>query len=247
MVIAAVAVGAGVVGWGWLNFRNTTTPVSISDLIEGFDEIAGTTLAVEGLAEPGVYEYTTSGSERIDVLTKPERTYPPASAVIVRPQGCGMRVEWRPVEERVEWWEMCVVDGGIALSRYGGVHEFFGTRDERTVECSGGTWLLPPADAEPVTVSTCTGGAMVHERTVTVVGPATVDVGGERVRGIEVRIDIITSGNATGKGTTTLVLSPRGMPLSWAEDSIGRSASPIGDVTQTETFRLTQVSLRPAG
>lgn len=245
LLVGVLAAATGLGGWVWSTFRTTTTPVSIADLIENFDDIAGDILAVEGLADPGVYVYATSGSEKIDALTAPERRYPLESALVVTASGCGVRVEWRPVEERVEWWELCAVDGGVALVRYGGVHEFFGTRDERTLQCPVGTWLLPPRTAVPVTVSRCDGGGMAHVRTLEVIGPASVDVGGTPTTGIEVRIATLTSGTATGEGTTRLVLSPRGLPLLWEEDSTGRSDTPIGIVTQREKFRLALASLEP--
>lgn len=240
-----LAVAAGFGGWMWSTFGTTTTPVSIADLIEGFDEIAGNVLEVEGLADPGVYVYSTSGSERIDALTAPERRYPAESAIVVTASGCGVRVEWRPVEERVEWWELCAIEGGVALARYGGVHEFFGTRDERSLECPTGTWLLPPRDAVPVTVAMCEGSGMTHERTLQVAGPATLDIDGVATTGIEVRIVTVTAGTAVGQGVARLVLTPRGLPLLWEEDSTGRSDTAIGTVTQVERFRLVLESLVP--
>lgn len=245
LVVALATLVGGVLAWGWFTLRTTTTPVSIAELIEGFDDVAGDVLEVEGLAEPGVYVYETRGSEKIDALTAPERTYPDESALVVTPSGCGVRVQWKPVEERIEWWELCAQDGGIALVRYGGVHEFFGTRDERSLECSAGTWLLPPREAPPVTESVCRSAGMTHVRTLEVRGPASVEVAGALEEGIEVRIDIVTSGNASGEGTTTLLLTPRGLPLVWQDDSTGRSDSPIGLVTQVESFRLRLLSLAP--
>lgn len=245
LLVAVLAVVIGLGGWVWSTFRTTTTPVSIADLIDGFDDVAGDILAVEGLPDPGVYVYATSGSEKIDALTAPERRYPDESALVVTASGCGVRVEWRPVEERVEWWELCAADGGVALVRYGGVHEFFGTRDERTLECPVGTWLLPPRDVAPVTVVRCDGAGMTHVRTLEVTGTVMQDIGGIPTTGIEVSVGIVTSGTATGEGVTRLVLSPRGLPLLWEEDSTGRSDTPIGLVTQRETFRLALESLEP--
>lgn len=245
MVVGAlIVVGAGY--WGLHRWRDSTTAVDVdaaaaqfADLFgEGFDGIAG-------LPSPGVYRYATRGGEGIDILTKPRHWYPAESAIVVTPAGCGVRVEWMPLRERSEWWQMCLVGGGIEVVSYGGVHEFFNNRDDRTMGCAVTQWLVPPPEASLTSEFACTGSGLVHEWSTRVIGRATVRVDGEPVDGMRIRSTIVTKGDATGTTTRELVLSTTGLPLWWSETTEGGSDSPLGKVHHDEDFVLTLMSLEP--
>lgn len=237
----------GLIGWWTLGkWRDSSTAVDIDGAVEEFrdlydDDFTG----AAGLPAPGVYRYTTIGGEGIDVLTKPRHDYPSESAIVISPSGCGVRVEWMPLEERNEWWEMCPVDGGIAIETYGGVHEFFGNRDQRTLTCDSRHWLVPPPQGEVIARFRCTGTNLVHEWSREVVGRVSVVVGGEVVEAVDIRSEIITKGDATGTTIRELVVAANGLPLSWTERTTGRSDSPLGTVNHDEEFVLELRGLSP--
>lgn len=246
MALAGVAVVAGSAWWGLARWHDSSTAVEVDAAVERFADLFGDGFAgIEGLPEPGVYRYVTAGSEGIDILSKPRHAYPAESAIVVSPSGCGVRVEWMPLEERSEWWEMCLADGGIEITRYGGMHEFFGNRDERTLSCDTTHWLVPAPEESLTAYFRCTGSRLVHEWSWEVVGRTSVAVGGRDIDGIRVRARIVTGGEATGTTVRELVLSETGLPLLWEETTDGASDSPLGAVNHDEKFTLALASLSP--
>lgn len=241
-----VALVAGSAWWGLSRWRDTSTTVEVDAAVEQFaDLFGGGFTGIDGLPQPGVYRYVTTGSEGIDILSKPRHDYPTESAIVISPSQCGVRVEWMPLEERSEWWEMCLADGGIEITRYGGMHEFFGNRDERTLTCERTHWLVP-APEEPVSAYfRCTGTRLVHEWSWEVLGRTTMTVDGEDVDGVRVRARIVTGGEATGTTVREMVLSETGLPLLWEETTDGASDSPLGAVNHDERFTLMLASLVP--
>jgi len=252
-VLAGVAVlAAAVVFAVTVIFDNTRTPIPVAEALDNFrgegsenvdgdSEVDGT-----GLLASGVYSYVTVGQESVKTFLSTTRDYPEESAITVTPAGCGVRMEWTPLRERTEFIEVCRVNGGIALIRYGGVHEFFGLRDEYFVDCPEGTWLVPPMGMTDMKPVTCKGGDMRHDRTSTVVGTRLVTVDGVEVEGTEVATEIITSGAINGKTITTKVIGENGALLFWGDEVDGFSKSAVGDVNYTESFTITIASLLPA-
>jgi hypothetical protein len=198
------------------------------------------------LAAPGVYRMTTTGRESIDVLGGASHEYPAETPLVVRRSGCGVRVEWTPLVERTEWWEMCLVDGGIALVRYGGIHEFFGQRDEHTVECPDRSWLIPPPQTATTWEQTCSGSGLVEVRRFTIGAPVTVTVAGAPMRALRVDMTSSTSGAVDSAGTRSLLLTENGLPLSWSENALGSSDTVAGTAVYRETLELVLVSTSPA-
>lgn len=242
------AVGIIVVAGTWFvdRLQNSTTPVTLTDLLEEMDQTPGQSLTRDGLPVPGVYRYATVGGEGIDALTKPSRIYPAETAVVVTNFGCGVKVEWKPLQERSEWWEMCIDGGGIAVASYGGTHEFFGNRDERTLVCPEMTWLVPPPGGPSEQAASCEGSGIRHDRvTRWSVSSATLADGTE-MAGVGSTMEFATSGGARGNSTRTLVLTSRGLPLYWADSVAGQSDSVVGTVNHDETFTLVLVSPDPA-
>lgn len=243
VVGVALVVGAG--AWVADRLQNPSTAVSLEDLLQDLDATPGQSLTRDGLPAPGVYRYATVGGEEIDALSKPSRLYPTETAIVVTNYGCGVRVQWRPLQERTEWWEMCIRDGGIVVASYGGTHEFFGNRDERTLMCPASTWLVPPPAGPVRQISACEGSGIRHDRETTWEVAATRTLEGEQVPGIGSIMEFTTSGDARGTSVRRLVLTSRGLPLSWSDTVVGQSDSVIGTVTHNESFTLTLVSLRP--
>jgi hypothetical protein len=246
VLVAAVVFAVTVI------FDNTRTPIPVAEAIDNFrgeaSENADGDSESDGtdLLANGVYSYDTVGRESVQTFLSTSRDYPEESAITVTPAGCGVRMEWAPLRERTEFIEVCRVDGGIALIRYGGVHEFFGMRDEYFVDCPEDTWLLPPAGMTDMKPVTCTGGDMRHDRTSTVVGTRLITVDGVEVEGIEVLTEIITSGAINGKTTTTKVIGENGILLFWGDEVDGFSKSAVGDVNYTESFTISIKSLLPS-
>jgi hypothetical protein len=207
-----------------------------------------TTTAVVAPPMPavGVYRVASSGSEGIDVLDKPTHIYPAESALVVTATPCGRRFEWMPLEERREWFEVCLDAGGVRLVRYGGFHTFYGQDDERSQECGDDAWLVPPDGAiGPMVAATCAGSGIVDERTVTVVRRDTVVLDGVSVPVTVVRTVIVGTGSTRGDSTRELWLTDGGLPVVWIDDVTGISDSAVGMVNYLEQMELRLVSLEP--
>jgi hypothetical protein len=269
-----IVVVVGTFAWG--RWSTSTTPLSIDEVVAevgssvpaGSTSIApstsmGAAVSPPSLVEPsapsapsattvpavspGVYRYLTNGQEGIDALSRPVRAYPAASAVIVSPSGCGMRVEWRPLEERREWFEICPEQGGWRLVQYGSFHSFFGTDDERSVICPDDAWLVAPG-SEPgdAGVATCAGSGLVDVRTSTFRRRDVATVDGSQVEVVVVDVAVVTSGATTGTSTRELWLAPDGLPVVWSDEVSGASESVVGMVNYDERFTLRVASLEPA-
>lgn len=207
-----------------------------------------TTTAVVAPSMPavGVYRVASSGSEGIDVLDKPTHVYPAESALVVTATACGRRYEWMPLEERREWFEVCLDEGGVRLVRYGGFHTFYGQDDERSQECGDDAWLVPPGAAPGVTfTATCTGSGIVDERTVTVVRRDTVVLDGVSVPVTVVRTVIVGTGSTRGDSTRELWLTDGGLPVVWIDDVTGISDSAVGMVNYREQVEVRLAALEP--
>lgn len=269
LVAAVPVIVAG--RWAQVRFGNSTSPITIDAALDRFRSTTtsaatehpgatpapGVTAAPAPTTEvpggrtalplPGVYRYATLGREGIDALTRPTHEYPAETAVVVEPAGCGVRVSWTPLLERTEWWEMCLVDGGLALVRYGGTHEFFGQRDERTLECPSEAWLVPPAAAGIDTWTvTCSGSGMVDVRTTTT-SPVVVEIDGEEVEAVRVDTTVDTTGDTTSVSSRTLLLAADGVVVGWHDEVLGHSDSEVGIVEYTEEVDLVVRSLDPVG
>jgi hypothetical protein len=225
-----------------------TTGVTSVDPVEATVVSQGpTTVAVAApMPAVGVYRVTSSGSEGIDVLDKPTHLYPAESALVVTATPCGRRFEWLPLEERREWFEVCLDEGGVRLVRYGGFHTFFGQDDERSQECGDDAWLVPPGGALGTMVAvTCAGSGIVDQRTVTVERRDVVVLDGVSVPVTVVRTLIVGSGSTRGDSTRELWLTDGGLPVVWADDVTGISDSAVGTVNYREQMELRLVSLDP--
>jgi hypothetical protein len=233
------------------NYRASTTSSSGSGspdtaVAPAPTSTAASAISLEGLPRPGVYVYAGTGKEGIDVMSSPSHDYPAESAVTVVPSGCGVKLEWKPLAERYEWFELCRVKGGLAITRYGGFHEFLSARDTRELVCGDETWLLAPEGVAPAS-ATCEGSGITDVRSTKVVGNKKVSVGGVDIEGTEIRTDFVTSGATSGTSTRVLVIDDNGLPLSWSDTVVGKTESFIGTVTYTENMTLQLTSLEPKG
>jgi len=201
---------------------------------------------VESLPEPGVYRFATAGREQLSILNEPSRTYPDETPIVIEPQGCGVVVRWTPLQERRETWEMCLEDGGVRLAGYTSVHEFFDQREERVLKCEPGLWLIPPPSTPPESIGRCAGSGLTEERTTTVLGRTTVEVGGDEVPAVRIEVAVETSGSTEGRTTRRLTLAAAdAFPLVWVDEVANTTATAVGDADYEERLRLEAASLRP--
>ncbi|MFQ5558043.1 MAG: hypothetical protein ACE5GB_11120, partial [Acidimicrobiales bacterium] len=173
VVVLAVAAIVGFVVW-----RDTATPVSVSEAVETFradppetstradDEarVAATAPVRLGgqqtdpapgdLPPSGVYVYRTTGGEEVDALGGTRHDYPAETTITVRSGGCGAVHRWHALEERFEEWEVCRRDGTLVMPWFTAFHQFFGTDDRQEFTCDPVVVLVA---AEPI-LESCDGG-----------------------------------------------------------------------------------------
>ena len=227
-------------------FGSSATSISYREAFEEFvaqqDTESDGELGIEGLPQPGVYRYSTTGGESIESIVSASHDYPAESVVTITPAGCGVRMEWAPLRERSEYLEVCRVDGRLVLASYGGAHEFFGLRNEHVVTCPDQTWLIPVTeDVDDVNV-VCEGGDLVHNRTTTPFTATEVVIGNKKIDGFSVGTEFVAKGTFNGTTVRTIIFDEDGMLLLWKDVVSGFSKTPIGDADYTEEFSLTLVA-----
>ena len=235
-----VLVGGTVVGY-LAFFGNSTTTISYSEAFKQFATEQGTdaTPTDDGLPEPGVYRYRTTGGESTNLLTSASRDYPSESVITVTRSGCGVRMEWTPVRERSEYLEVCRVDDRLVLKSYGGAHEFFGMRNEHGVTCADQTWLIPDIEKGDSASTQCQGGGLTHNRSTTSVKTTEVLIGEEKVDGFIVETKFVAEGSFNGTTVRTMTFDEDGVLLSWIDVVEGSSPTPVGNAAYEENFSLT--------
>jgi hypothetical protein len=145
----------------------------------------------------GVYVYTTTGEDDVDVLGGSRHDYPAQTTITVRHAGCGLTERWDVLKERWDERESCRSGQGDLLRRVTSYHEFFRHGDERTLRCDGFT---SPAGVKPGAswISKCRTDTMSATTTLRAIGFETVDVGGKHLRALHIRADTKLSGEQQG-------------------------------------------------
>lgn len=265
LAVAGLVVAVGATGW-WIATR-PPEPVTVEEATRRFrQERAGTTVAPPmtvtttvtpstaaptgfggGLPAEGVYRYATTGSESLAGPVTQTHDYPAETAVTVRRQGCGVTLEWRPLDVRADTWQWCPVPAGLATTGVVQEHGFFGLRDERTYACDPAGLLLPAQATPGATWSDgCRSSDTDTTRTGRVVGPEPVSVGDRTVGTI--RVEVVEQVRGASEGTVTYGywLRPAdGLLVRFTQTVDSASPSPVGRVTYREAFTLTLVALEP--
>jgi hypothetical protein len=84
---------------------------------------------------PGVYQYRTTGGERVSLLGS-RHTYPAETYAVVRPTGgCGWLLEAEVVEEHVDRRQMCTSADQVVQHSQQRAVTFFGTTDGADLPC----------------------------------------------------------------------------------------------------------------
>lgn len=281
-IIVGVVLVLGAASWiVWrLAFRDTTTPVSASEVVEQVtdgvpentkasspvattvpvattDDPSSTTsssmatgfVVGEDPGDPGLYVYETTGFEEIDALGGARHDYPQETFFTIQPGGCGIITRWTALEERWSENELCPSDDGFRLAGFESYHEWFGRSDLQDFSCDPDTALVSPAAPE---VRTWTYECSTDERTerwiVEVLGVETLQVGGESVDAVHVRVTSALEGASEGASATdTWYLPGTGLIIKRIAERSSVNQSLIGDVHYRESFEITLTSVEPRG
>lgn len=187
-------------------------------------------------AADGVYTYRTQGSESIDVLGGSRHRYPATTTITAVEVPCGLRLRWDALAHRSTTWTLCT-HPRVGLRGVDQRHMFFRQHDRTTYACSSsgaGAFRCRAAHATAV-------------GTVSVVGDATVEVAGARVRALHVRMTAVVSGASHGAETVDWWLGgTRSAPLEVVlSNRTSRKEPLVGDVRYRENATLRLVSTRP--
>ncbi len=228
----------------------TTVPTSAPATSPGPSTVPPTTARpLLTLPAPGVYRYSTTGSESIDVLGGATHDYPAQTLVTVTQEGCGVRVRWDLLKERREEWVLCVSDAGIELQPDGAFqyHEFFGTGELEPVTCDRAVPLVP-VDRKPQSAVAldCMLAQDVWQPSWEVLDAGTRTVEGAQVESIHVRMSVENDSEFYEHTVIDWWLDQHGLPLEMSTTKVSNSHSDlIGNVVYHETYDATLESLTP--
>jgi hypothetical protein len=262
IVLGSIALIIGIaVGVMLFLTRNTASPYGVGQALQQFkllqkrgsDEVAKTPAH---LPAPGVYMYSTTGSESASAPGLPSNgsDYPTTSAMTVFAGGCGQDWRWQPLSNRYEDLAVCRSgNGAIVLRSRFDTEEFYGVTDKRTFDCASGSLWLPATPAKGETLSgTCTnagnknsGGISIAYRGE-VVGTGDLVIGGVSVPAIHVALGETMTGDTVGTGSVSLWIDGQnGLILRESRTETTRSDSAVGWVPSTEVMSLALESLKP--
>jgi hypothetical protein len=147
----------------------------------------------------GVYTYTTTGGDDVDVLGGSRHTYPAKTTVTVRHTDCGFDERWDALEERWDERTSCSTPGGEELRSVTSFHEFFGRADQRTLQCKGFSF---PKGAKPGDSWSmrCASDTTQTAISFTAVDWEDVAVAGQPVRTLHVHAELKLTGEQQGSG-----------------------------------------------
>ena len=200
--------------------------------------------APAGLPRPGVYQYGTTGGERISFLDY-HRSYSSTTMRIVTRHGCGVREQQWFLIQHVEYYDRCP---GGALVSYGTDIAYWWTHGTQAFRCdAGGSFdMAGRAPGDRATWS-ChdedTRAAQVTEY----VGDEDVVVGGQPVRARHTRWTTTFTGATKGTAVVDDWFEPAtGLVLRERREIGLRVGSPfVGHVGYTDHSEFTVVALDP--
>ena len=223
-------------------FRQSTAPVTeVTEVTEAAPLVAS-------LPEPGVYRYTTTGFEHVDVFGGSTHQYPRTTTLTVTDDGCGVLLRWDLLQERREEWRLCVDDRGVVWQTSGAFyHEFFQHGQVDAMTCDRPV-VLVPIDRRPRegVAESCLLAGSIWTPEWRVLEQGTRAVDGRDVRVIHVRMTVDIRTRYYERTTVDYWLDDHGLPLSIAATKISNSDSGLaGDVVYTESLTAELDSLSP--
>ena len=212
------------------------------------DDSGGETPATpEGVQPEGVYEYATTGSERIGGPLPGSHRFRPTSTVAVDISGCDLTERWDALPERWAEWRYCLTGDTWRLDSVTDHHEFFGQIEEYSYRCSGRRVPRPARIRQGFTwTDRCrtSGHSAVARGEVMSIGP--LPAAGQSVEAVRLRVRTAFSGRVTGGYVMDSWLRRTdGLLLRRTFDSETRVRSTVGTVPARERYSLRIRSLSP--
>ncbi|MCB2223945.1 MAG: hypothetical protein KQH83_07190 [Actinobacteria bacterium] len=233
------AVFVGVVALGvTLLFRDSATPVTREDVTVNLGSIDG----VDGGGD--VYTYETTGYETASALGGGRHDYPAETFLAVRAGECGPVHRWQALEER--WDEMHVCDDGT-LARVVSYHKWFGIAEENTYVCEAGARVFPEAGETSWSFDCVQEDVTTVSWTYEVVGPETLQIGGEAVETLHLVATESDVGRTIGTGTHhRWVLTDPYLVVKETVEITNTTDSIAGPVDYVEQYDLVLTALTPS-
>jgi hypothetical protein len=199
------------------------------------------------LVEPGIYRYTTTGSEDVDALGGATHDYPAETTLTVVASGCGVHLRWDALRERRDEWALCATGDGIELQPDGvQYHEFFGQPDEEAVACASPVLVVPVTATPPPAVhQSCTLANDPWSPSWEVLERATRSIDGTDIGVQHVRMTIDDDDEYWEHTVVDWYLADSGLPVEVRSTKESRSPSPIGGVIYHEHYDLELISIVP--
>lgn len=202
------------------------------------------------LPKSGVYVYGTTGSENLS-FAGIARRFPSPSEIIVTDGGGCSTMKWVPLEQHTESLKMCpTADGGYRIATMTSYEKIAGVGTTTVIHCPAGTYLVPPdPKAGRTWHSTChEAGNQPVPVSGSVVGPATVTVGGTGVHALHTRLDLHFTGAESGSNPNDYWVSDTdGLVLRQHESvDLSQGTGPLGSVQYRESMAIALRSTEPA-
>ena len=202
---------------------------------------------VTSLPAPGVYQYATTGFDRIDALSGARHEYPSITTVTVVSHDCGVRLRWDVAVERWDSWDWCLDGDAIRQTGWVGYHEFFDVAGQNDYTCDGDP---RPLDAPAGTTwsMTCRMGdrttsrftGIVIDRTTRIVADTSIPV-------LHLRYDVDVIGESTGTQTVEgWYRTTDGLPVREQLTISTRQSTVIGTTNFDETYTVDLLTPTPA-
>jgi len=243
--ILLVLVGAGV--WFFV-LRSPGTQVNLRQALRLYrleQKTGGETNAQ--LPPTGVYQYRTSGGEQLSIAGI-SRSFPATSEMIVTEAGCAT-MKWEPLVQHMEGLVECPQrDGALEIRSALSYEEIAGTQTTSVIHCPPRMYFVPPHwFVGERWQSTCHSAGENVVFSGRVMGPSSVDVGGNEVPALHVRLTLFFSGAESGTNPNDYWLSlQNGLVLRQRETvDVSQKAGPLGSVRYTEQMAITLASVAP--